>query len=440
MTILGIRLEDKSRWERRVPLVPTDLEHLIRDDGLRFLVQSSPNRIYDDDEFRAIGAEVDADLSEAGVVFAVKEIPIAKLRPDTAYAFFAHVIKGQPHNMPLLRHLLDQRCTLIEYERITDDNGRRLVLFGREAGQAGMIDSLHILGQRLAHEGFETPLSRVRMAHGYDDLADAKEKIVLVGEAIEDHGLAIPDLPLVVAFTGRGNVSQGAQEIFELLPFDEVIPEDLPKICGREDDYYRTRVVKVRLRKEHLVRPKDSEAPFDEAEYRLHPERYEGRLADFLPYITVLMTGHFWTDAFPRFFTKLDAATLWRRGESKLRVIGDVTCDLDGAIELTQKVTTIDNPTFVYEPKTGAVRDGIEGDGPVVLSIDNFPCELPRDASRRFSHALRSFVPAIAAADFSKPLEELELPPEILRAIVTHGGKLTPDYQYLQRYLDAAGV
>ena len=110
MTTIGIRLEDKNVWERRVPLVPSDVARLMAEHGLRFVVQPFERRIYQDDEYRAIGAELDDDLSAAKVVFAVKEIPLAKLRADTAYAFFAHVIKGQSYNMPLLRRLLDLRC------------------------------------------------------------------------------------------------------------------------------------------------------------------------------------------------------------------------------------------------------------------------------------------------------------------------------------------
>ena len=439
MTTIGIRLEDKNVWERRVPLVPSDVARLMAEHGLRFVVQPFERRIYQDDEYRAIGAELDDDLSAAKVVFAVKEIPLAKLRADTAYAFFAHVIKGQSYNMPLLRRLLDLRCTLIDYERITNDAGKRLVLFGREAGQAGMIDSLHILGRRLTVEGFPTPLAEIGMAHTYDDLADAKEKIALVGEAIEDGALDLPDLPLVVGFTGRGNVSQGAQEIFDLLPFDEVAPERLESVCRRDEPYYRNRLVKVRFGKEHLAAHREG-APFDETEYRKHPERFRGRLSEFLPFVTVLMTGHFWTNAYPRFFTKADAAEMWRRGEKKLRLIGDVTCDIDGAIEMTYRSTVIDQPTYLYRPADATYEDGLEGDGILVLAIDNLPCELPRDASRRFSHALRDFVAAMAQADYQQPYEALALPPEIHRAVITHRGELTPGYRDLEKHLASSGV
>lgn len=439
MPTIGIRLEDKNIWERRVPLVPSDVARLVSEHGLDFVVQPFERRVYGDDEYRAVGAVLNDDLSSAKVVFAVKEIPLDKLRADTAYAFFAHVIKGQAYNMPLLRRLLDLRCTLIDYEKITDAANRRLVLFGREAGQAGMIDTLHALGARLAAEGYDTPLSQVGMAYTYDDLADAKEKIALVGEAIEDGRLDLPDLPLVVGFTGRGNVSQGAQEIFDLLPFDEVPPDRLEEICSGDEPYYRNRLVKVRFEKEHLAAHRGG-APFDEAEYRRHPERFRGRLAEFLPFVTILMTGHYWTDAFPRFFTKAEATEMWRRGQKKLKLIGDVTCDIDGAIEMTYRATVIDQPTYVYLPEEDAYRDGLEGDGIVVMAVDNLPCELPRDASRRFSHALRGFVSAIAHADYGLPFEALALPPEIERAVITHRGQLTPAYRYLEKYLAESGV
>jgi saccharopine dehydrogenase (NAD+, L-lysine-forming) len=157
--IIGIRREDKNRWERRVPLVPADLGRLVREEGLEFVVQPSSIRTYKDEHFTGVGCRVEEDLSPAKVVFAVKEIPLDLLEPETAYVFFSHVIKGQSYNMPLLQRLLDLRCTLIDYEKIADDRGRRLVFFGRQAGQAGMIETLYALDRRLRWEA-STPISR----------------------------------------------------------------------------------------------------------------------------------------------------------------------------------------------------------------------------------------------------------------------------------------
>ncbi|MEM8997150.1 MAG: hypothetical protein AAGF23_20370 [Acidobacteriota bacterium] len=202
---VGIRLEDKSRWERRVPLVPEDVARLRTEHGVEVIVQPSPIRVFADSDYEAAGARLDDDLSSAGVILAVKEVPIDKLLPERCYGFFAHVIKGQPYNMARLRHVLDSKITLIDYERVTNEADRRLVKFGRQAGQAGMIDSFWSLGERLRREGLETPFERIRPAHQYRDLDDAREALEEVGAALlGGSGL---DEPLVVGFTGRGSVS-----------------------------------------------------------------------------------------------------------------------------------------------------------------------------------------------------------------------------------------
>ncbi len=430
---VGIRLEDKNRWERRTPIVPGDAAELIAKEGLRFVVQPSDLRIYSDDEYRAAGAELAEDLSRVQAIFAVKEIPEEKLVADLTHVFFAHVIKGQEHNMPLLARLLKIGATLIDYERIADDGGR-LVFFGREAGQAGMIDSLHVLGRRLDWEGQPTPLLKIRQAYEYRDLEDAKAAIAAVGEELA-RGFEVDDAPLVVGFTGRGHVSQGAQEVFDLLPHFEVTPEELAEI--EDGEPIRDRIVKVRFQKEHLAQPVEAGKAFDEPEYKAHPERFRGgRLVRFLAHVTMLVHGVYWDDAYPRFLTRREVSSMWKEGAQKLRVIGDVTCDVGGSIETTYKVTDPQRPVYVYNPVSDAWSDDWEESGIVVLAVDNLPCELPRDASVKFSRALRPLVPAIARADYSRPFDELELPPEVKRAVVTHRGELTPDYEYLREYLD----
>lgn len=432
---VGIRLEDKSIWERRVPLVPNDVKALSAE-GLEFIVQPSDLRIYDDPAYVAGAARVDDDLDPAKVIFAVKEVPISLLKENRAYCFFAHVIKGQSYNMPLLRALLDRKITMIDYERITDSQGHRLVKFGLEAGQAGMIDSFYTLGRRLTHEGIENPFGAVEQAYRYRDLAHAKQEIGRLGEALKG-GFSLPDGPLVVGFTGRGSVSQGAQDVFDLLPHEIVEPEDLPKVMARPE---RDRVFKVVFDKPHLARPIEAGRPFVETEYHLHPERFEGRLHEFLPYVTVMMNGIYWTPDYPKFITKAQVREHWQAGRRRLRVIGDVTCDIDGAVELTHKPTQPDDPVYVYDPEIDDFHDGMDGRGVAVLAVDNLPCELSRDASDNFSRSLRDFVPDIAKADYDVPFDQLRLPPAILRAVITHRGKLTPDYAYLQDALDAAGV
>jgi alpha-aminoadipic semialdehyde synthase len=173
--IFGIRQEDKNEWEARTPLTPAHVKTLMDNYFVKFIVQPSPIRAFRDEDYRAAGAEINPDLSTCDVILAVKEIPVELLLPNKKYLFFSHTIKGQRYNMPMLKRLVDLRTTLIDYERIVDEKGKRLVFFGRFAGIAGMLDTLWALGQRLELEGFTTQFSEVKRALHYADLESAKK-------------------------------------------------------------------------------------------------------------------------------------------------------------------------------------------------------------------------------------------------------------------------
>lgn len=433
---IGIRKEDKNRWECRVPLVPQDVGDMVREHGLKFIVQPSPIRVYTDDEYRAVSARVDDDLGGAGVVFAVKEVPVRLLRPGKVYAFFAHVIKGQKQNMPLLAKLMELGCTLIDYERIVDEKNRRLLFFGRHAGYAGMIETLRCHGLRLRAEGFDTPLAEVRSPHEYRDLAAAKEHIADIGRRLQAGGLPAALRPIVIGVAGYGNVAQGVNEVLAALPIETITVEELPARAARRAD--APAFVRVSFREEDMVRPIDAGASFDLQEYYVRPERYASIFDVHLPALDVLVNTIYWDSRYPRFVTAEWARREYARPQAqwpRLRTIGDISCDIKGSIELTVKVTEPDAPCYVVDPVNGTVHDGVEGHGPVIMAIDNLPSELPREASRHFSSVLKHWVPLLARADFEAPLEALDLPPELTRAIVVHRGALAPEYRYLEQHL-----
>jgi alpha-aminoadipic semialdehyde synthase len=415
--VIGIRREDKNRWERRVPLTPDHIAELTRR-GVPVTVEPSPIRIFPDESFRRAGARVAEDLGGAPLVFGVKEIPVGKLRPSTAYAFFSHVTKGQPANMPMLRRLMELGCTLIDYEKIVDDRGRRLVFFGRHAGLAAMIDTLWALGRRLAAEGIDSPFAPLKLAHEYADLEEVRVALGRVADAIRRERIPEALHPLVFGFTGSGNASKGAQEIFDLLPHEEVLPEDLPGQIS-DGDLPRNLLYKV---------------VFTRA------DRFGGGMASHLPYLTALVNGVYWEPGQPRVVSLDDLKSLWGdEAAPRLRVIGDVSCDIGGSIEATVRFTTPGDPVFVYDVASATAVRGVGGRGPAILAVDNLPCELPVDASQHFGDALLRFVPAMARCDWSQPLAGQELPDEIARAIIVHRGRLTPAFAYLESHLAAAG-
>jgi len=430
--IVGIRREDKNQWERRVPLVPTDASELQTKDGLRVFVQPSNIRVCTDDEYRSAGVEVNEDLGRASVIFAIKEIPAHLLLPRKTYVFFAHVVKGQPHNMPMLRRLMELGCSLVDYEKITDDQKRRLIFFGRHAGYGGMIETLRCLGQRLATSGASTPLAQVRSAFQYRDLSEAKAHITaLGGETVHQAGAPA----LVFGFSGYGHVSMGAQEIFDCLAPVEVGVADLPAAASAAAD---PRPVKVVFREEHMVERKEKSFPFNLQEYYDHPERYAGCFEKYLPHLDVLVNCIYWDSRYPRLVTREWARKNYRTGcAPRLKVIGDISCDIKGSVELTVRVTEPDHPCYVYLPEQDSVRNGVEGNGPVIMAIDNLPCEIPRESSQYFSSVLRDVAVPLAKADWQVPFEMLDLPPYLKRAVIVHQGRLTSDYQYIQKHLEA---
>jgi len=224
---IGIRREDKNQWEGRAPLIPVDIEALQKYHGLEFVVQPSQIRAIPEHLYELSGAQVQEDLSACPLILAVKEIPPDFFEPEKTYLFFSHTIKGQTQNMPILQRMMELKDTLIDYERIIDSHGRRLVFFGRFAGIAGMIDTLWIYGQRLAWEGVQTPFSHLNQALHYAHLDDVKRVMKRIATQIRRQGLPESITPLVIGIAGYGHVSAGAQEIIDLLPHQEIEPKKL---------------------------------------------------------------------------------------------------------------------------------------------------------------------------------------------------------------------
>ncbi len=433
MQKIGIRYEDKYVMERRVALVPAHIKELKKK-GIQFEVVKSAKRIFKDKEFVDAGAELVDEVTDSGVVIGVKEMPIDYFEENKTYIFFSHTIKGQEYNMPLLKNMMKSKMNLVDYEKIANEKGQRLIFFGRFAGLAGMINSLWSLGQRWKEQGIDTPFLQITQTHHYNSLDEAKEVVKRVGEQIKEKGLPAGISPIVVGITGYGNVAQGAQEILELLPVKEISPAQLLQLSDKEKLGGKL-IYKVVFKEEHLSKPLEAGKEFVLQEYYDHPERFESQFEQYIPHFTVLMNCMYWDDNYPRIVTKDYLEKLYKDGQPKLAVIGDVTCDPDGSIECTHKGTEIEDPVFVYNPFTGEPTMGFKGDGILVMAVDILPSELPRESSQTFSDALVGFIPAIAAADYNTSFEKLDIPAPIKRAMILFKGELTPDYKYLEEFL-----
>ena len=422
---IGIRHEDKYLLEKRAPLTPKHVERLVKQKKLDIIVQSSDKRIFKDEEYRKAGAEVAADLKKCSVIFGVKEIPISVFEPDKTYVFFAHVIKGQPNNMPMLKKMMELKCNLIEYEKIVDEQGKRLIFFGKYAGLAGMINSFWALGLRMKDFGHISNLLKIKQSHHYHSLKEAMEDISAIGERIAENGIPHELIPFVIGFTGYGNVSQGAQEICGLLPVKEISPKKLLELRNRKklpDNI----IYKVIFHEEDLVEHING-APFDLHDYYTNTKNYRSVFEKYIPHLSMLINCVYWDKRYPRLVTKEYLKKLFSKGHPKLGVIGDISCDVEGSVECTLKPATIDDPIYIYNPETEKIKMGHDGEGMLIMSVDILPAELPRDASCGFGDVLVNFV---------NSFEDLDLPKAIKKGLILHRGELTPDFKYLEEFLD----
>ena len=426
--LIGIRREDKNIWERRVPLIPEHIKNLKDNYGIETIIQPFERRAFSDKEFEDADALVQENISECPIVIAVKEIPIKLLQSDKTYIFFSHTMKGQEYNMPLLKKIMDLNCTLIDYEIIRNESGKRLVFFGRYAGLAGMIDALYGYGIRLKEFGYSTPLLKMKPAYEYANVDEAKIHIAEIGEEIKKNGMPSVYAPYVFGFMGYGNVSNGAQEIFDTLPHKIITPEELKNLPNKSNNVF----YKVVFQEEHLVEPKNSEDVFELQDYFKNPHNYKSKFEEYIPYLSLIVNAIYWTEDSPRFLTKDYFKSLETR---KLDVVCDITCDINGAVEFTVKSTESDNPAYVYNPKEDSITDGYSGEGILDIAVDNLPTELPRNSSIEFSNSLHQFIPGIVNADQTKNFDEVDFPSEIKRAVIVYKGNLTDNYKYLEDFI-----
>jgi len=432
---IGIRREDKNKWEKRVPLIPAHVRELIKTHSLEIWLQPSSIRIFPDEDYKQEKAKIEENLSSCSIIFAVKEIPLDFFKKRKVYLFFSHTTKGQPYNMAMLKRMIELENTLIDYEKIVDKDGMRLVFFGKHAGLAGMIDTLWAFGERLRQEEKKNPFSRIKQAFKYKSLIEAKEEIKKVGWEIHKEGLDPCLVPLLCGFAGYGNVSQGAQEIFNLLPFEEISPEEITDIF-REKNYSSQKLYKVVFKEEQMVVPVSSEDKFNLQDYYKNPQKYKSVFESYLPYLTVLVNCIYWEKKYPKFVTKEILKKLYRENSwPRLRVIGDISCDINGSVECTVKTTSPDNPVFTYDPIKEQVTDGFKGRGPVIMAVDNLPAEISLESSISFSNSLKTIVPALAAANFSGSFTECQLPDAVKKAVILYKGKLTSNYSYMKKFL-----
>uniref|UniRef100_A0A2S2QCA7 Alpha-aminoadipic semialdehyde synthase n=2 Tax=Sipha flava TaxID=143950 RepID=A0A2S2QCA7_9HEMI len=440
--VIAIRREDQSVWERRAPFAPTNVAELTRN-GVKVIVQPANRRAYPVQAYVNAGAVIQEDIAEASVVFGVKQVPVDLLLPNKTYCMFSHTIKAQEANMALLDAILEKNIRLIDYEKLMDSSGNRVVAFGKYAGIAGIINILHGLGLRLLALGHHTPLMHIGPAHNYRNSMMAKQALRDAGYEIALGMMPKSIGPITFVFTGSGNVSQGAQEIFRELPHEYVPPSTLKKVAehGMNTKFYSC----VVTRKDYLERIEGG--GYDQEEYEQYPSRYKSTFnKKIAPYASVIINGIYWAPDCSKLLTVPDAKTLLSPSQlpwiqisegapglpHRLLGICDISADPGGSIEFMNECTTIDNPFCLYDAHLHKDTKSFRGSGVLVCSIDNMPTQLPMESTDLFGNLVLPYAMDILQSDATVPLEEHAFSPTVLGAIIASNGSLTERFEYIK--------
>jgi alanine dehydrogenase len=397
---LALISEGKTPPDKRVPFTPLQAEEIMqRFPHVKMLCQPSTARCFKEAEYEELGISVQEDVSDCDILMGIKEVPIQNLVANKTYLFFSHTLKKQPYNRKLLQEILKKKIRLIDYETLKDQQGNRLVAFGRYAGIVGAYNGLWAYGKRYK-------LYTLRRANECFDVNDLK---------LELRKIKLP--PIKIVLTGAGRVGKGAMETLDTAGIRKIDPADFLNSTFQEPVYTQLSSADYHLRIEG--------GHFNRDEFHTHPEKYTSHFSPFTKVADILLAGAFWNPAAPKLFAQEDMC----ENHFRIRVVADITCDINGSVPCTKRASTITDPLYDYIPQNDAVVEPLSGDSHItVMAVDNLPCELPRSASDEFGRDLIDRI--------MKPLLVEDTEGIIARATMAENGRLTSNFSYLQDYVD----
>lgn len=397
---IGILKEGKIPPDERVPLSPSQCKEIKEHfPAINLVVQSSNIRRFKDEEYINQNIEVVDDISDCDVLMGVKEVPIEDLIPNKTYLYFSHTIKKQVYNRNLLIEMINKNIRMVDYEALTDASGVRLIGFGKYAGIVGCYNTFYAYGKR-------TKLFDLKRAYLCADRSEMEQELSKI---------SLPsNFKLVI--TGDGRVSSGIVEILNKLNIEQKSATDFLNNNFNTPVFTQLSVLDYNKRK-------DGNA-FTKKDFYKKPHEFESNFMPFAQVADMFITGHFWDNKAPFIFSRNDA----KQPNFNIKVIGDVSCDIDGPIASTLRPSTIKEPLYGYHPITEKEVAFDAFDAITVMAVDNLPCELPKDASEEFG---REFI--------EKVLPHLIDDKEnvIKRATICENGNLASKYEYLKDFVKA---
>jgi saccharopine dehydrogenase (NAD+, L-lysine-forming) len=398
MTI-GVLKEEKIPADKRVPLTPKQCRQLLDTyPDIEISVKSSAIRCFSDDMYIAEGISIVDDLSDCDVLIGVKEVPRESLIANKTYLYFSHTIKEQSYNRGLLLEMIELNIIMVDYEVLRDKQGNRLLGFGRYAGIVGAYNGFLTYG-------LKSGKYNLKAAHNCEDRIEMESEMSKIKLSNEKF-----------IVTGNGRVGNGIMEIMEESNIREVSKSDFLTKTFNEAVFVHLNFMDYNVKKDGSSAVKQ--------EFYSNPELFKSSFMDYAIHADIFIAGHYYSSGSPYLFTRQDA----KSPDFNLKVVADVSCDINGPVACTIKPSTISNPIYGYDKQTEQEVDFRNEDAIAVMAVDNLPCELPKDASEDFGNEMMyKILPSLIVSDD----EQI-----IANATICKAGDLTQNFEYLRNYVN----
>lgn len=395
---IGILREGKTPPDKRVVLSPKQCTQFIQQyPDIDLVVQPSSIRCFSDDQYLSLGINMQEDLSDCDILMGVKEVAINDLIPEKTYLFFSHTIKKQHYNRQLLKRMLELNIRMVDYEVLTDVNGKRIIGFGRYAGIIGCYNGFLAIGKR-------TKTYDLKPAYMCKDRKEME---------LELKKIILPKMKIIV--TGAGRVGNGVIELINLIGIKQVSKDEFLNKNFDQSVFVHLNTIDYNRR----IDGKEG----SESDFFSNPKSYKSDFMKFAKQAEFFIAGHYHAADSPFLFTRDDA----KSKDFKIKTVADISCDIDGPVASTIRCSSITKPIYGYNPDTETEDDYRKQDVITVMAVDNLPCELPKDASISFGqNLLEHVIPNLIGDDLNNLIE---------RATICENGRLKNSYRYLESYV-----
>jgi len=388
------------------------------------LVEPSSIRCFSEEEYIKSGCQICTDVQQGDIIIGIKEVPKEKVISSKVYLMFSHCIKGQTEGIELLKKMISSNATLIDYEKVTDVHGKRIIGFSLHAGYAGTLDSLWLLGKMLRKNGLKSSFENLVLSNNYNTLYQARIAL----KEINSINLLSKNFrnPIIIGILGDGNIAKGVKEILSDLSVIWIGVNEIKKVYQKG---HSSKIYACIFRLSDLL---ENNQGFCREHFNEHPEEYKSKIGQYLKYLTIVINGLYWKEGNPHIITWDMLQDIYT--DRKIMILADLANDVRGTFECNIKYTNLSNPYYYISPETQDIVN--DNSNIVMLASENYPAELPVDASTYFSGLLLPYILDIASADFSDKFERVNLPREIKEAVIVYRGNLTHKYVYLKKYLN----